>query len=313
MGVAAMLIIVCHAYANGVGMSVPMQKITGLGGCGVDMFLFLSGMGLTCSLTGRNAIRVTETTIWQWYKKRYCRILTPYLIFAIPVYAIIADINNQCISKYLFNISTISYWLDGWGLWFVAMLLPLYLVAPLIIRLLTGDKRHLWFVILMVIFIFFALLPFPDDHIMSHVQFCANRLPGFLLGVYMWRAICIGSKISLWWSVGGSILAYIVLYVINHAWDIHFSLFWLTALPLLIISSLLVSKIRWLRYVSRFMGNISLESYCTNVFVPSLLMSIFNVRSSMFGYIASVCACILLSVIINRFADCLNHKFFKAI
>ena len=313
MGVAAMLIIVCHAYANGVGMSVPMQKITGLGGCGVDMFLFLSGMGLTCSLTGRNAIRVTETNICQWYKKRYCRILTPYLIFAVPVYAIIADINNQCISKYLFNISTISYWLDGWGLWFVAMLLPLYLVAPFVISLLTSDKGYLWLGVLMVMSILFALVHFPNDSVMSHVQFCANRLPGFFIGVYMWRAICKGGKLSLWSGVGAPLLAYIVLYVVNHSFGLCFSLFWLMTLPLLIISSLLVSKIRWLRYVSRFMGNISLESYCTNVFVPSLLMSIFNVRSSMFGYIASVCACILLSVIINRFADCLNHKFFKAI
>ena len=46
MGIATLLIIACHAPVYGVAMPQWMNVILGSGGFGVDIFLFLSGMGI---------------------------------------------------------------------------------------------------------------------------------------------------------------------------------------------------------------------------------------------------------------------------
>ena len=51
MGIAAIMIIVCHMPANGVDMPAIASKIFQAGGVGCDIFLFLSGFGLSVSLS----------------------------------------------------------------------------------------------------------------------------------------------------------------------------------------------------------------------------------------------------------------------
>ena len=45
MGIAALMIVICHAPVYGVSMPAVVAKIVGCGGLGVDVFLFLSGIG----------------------------------------------------------------------------------------------------------------------------------------------------------------------------------------------------------------------------------------------------------------------------
>lgn len=51
MGIATMLIIVCHAPAYGVEIPAWLSRVLSSGGFGVDIFLFLSGMGMYHSLS----------------------------------------------------------------------------------------------------------------------------------------------------------------------------------------------------------------------------------------------------------------------
>ena len=51
MGLAAVMIIACHAPASGVKMPYISAKILELGNFGVDIFLFLSGLGCYYSLS----------------------------------------------------------------------------------------------------------------------------------------------------------------------------------------------------------------------------------------------------------------------
>lgn len=46
MGFSAILILICHAVGNDVSMSGPIRMLLNFGNIGVDMFLFLSGVGL---------------------------------------------------------------------------------------------------------------------------------------------------------------------------------------------------------------------------------------------------------------------------
>lgn len=56
MGVATGLIILCHMPAHGVAMPGPLTMLLSHGGAGCDMFLFLSGLGMYCSLTSRRQV-----------------------------------------------------------------------------------------------------------------------------------------------------------------------------------------------------------------------------------------------------------------
>ena len=51
MGVAALMILVCHAAASHVLMPHWLGKLMDLGNYGVDIFLMLSGLGLYYSLS----------------------------------------------------------------------------------------------------------------------------------------------------------------------------------------------------------------------------------------------------------------------
>lgn len=52
MGVATLLIILCHMYPNGVKMPIFMRYVLANGGAGCDVFLFLSGFGICHSYHG---------------------------------------------------------------------------------------------------------------------------------------------------------------------------------------------------------------------------------------------------------------------
>ena len=54
MGLAALMIIFCHAPASGVVMPPFLHKVLGLGNFGVSIFLLLSGLGSWYSLNKRS-------------------------------------------------------------------------------------------------------------------------------------------------------------------------------------------------------------------------------------------------------------------
>ena len=103
MGFATLLIIICHAPANGVAMPALLDKILRWGGIGVDIFLFCSGLGMYFSLQ--------KNTNWKrWYIHRYLRLLVPFLLFAIPYYLFRWAIDGDDVWRFLGNISTVSFW-----------------------------------------------------------------------------------------------------------------------------------------------------------------------------------------------------------
>ena len=61
MGLAAILIILCHMPANGVIMPSVLSHVVKYGGLGCDVFLLLSGIGMSSSLS-KNVIRGGQST-----------------------------------------------------------------------------------------------------------------------------------------------------------------------------------------------------------------------------------------------------------
>lgn len=134
MGIATIGILMCHAAPNGVNLPPMLKSVFGLGQLGVDIFFFLSGFGLFYSLSK------PFKNVWEWYRKRFLRIIVPYLIIYAPALLLICIQNAKPWWYYFYNLSTISLWFNDGGCWFIAMLVPLYLVAPLWKRVLDKTK-----------------------------------------------------------------------------------------------------------------------------------------------------------------------------
>ena len=124
MGFAAILIYFAHVYLY-VDLGAPWSQLFGMGNLGVDIFFLVSGIGLYCSL-GKS-----ETPLTSWYLKRFIRIGVPFLLISVPYYLIYDFIlNSMGLERFILDISTLSYWLYHGSAWFVAALVPLYLLTP---------------------------------------------------------------------------------------------------------------------------------------------------------------------------------------
>ena len=100
-----------------------------VGGVGVDMFLFLSGIGLYYALEKR-------PTLKQFYFRRFKRLLIPYCVIGTAFWVF----KDLCLVwkpiRFLANLSLLSFFVKGNGLfWYIALMIPLYLAAPWFYRL----------------------------------------------------------------------------------------------------------------------------------------------------------------------------------
>ena len=313
MGLAAILIIICHLPAHGVQMPHVISKLIQYGGLGVDIFLFLSGLGMSYSL---KKVEMTLGGAIKWYVKRFSRLLIPYLLLMVPCFAVYAVMNDWTLDTYLWRLSTLSFWTDGWGLWFVAMLIPLYLVSPFLNKILSGRNRWLWCVLFIISSWLFEVIDLGDGTL-SHIQFASCRIPCFVIGMTLASDIASNRNVKalpLTCMLIGILVVAIALKVLL---NIDVTLFWIEGLILLLLMTVLLehSNCVALHSLSAFMGVISLESYCTNVFfldffkyLPWSICGI-NLNPGNYPlYILGTCGCILLSLIINKISKMIIHK-----
>lgn len=156
MGVATVLILCCHAPHWCNELPDVISKSLMMGYVGVDIFLLISGIGMFYSWTA-NYNPNSNYKLLKWYLRRYKRLLIPYLIISIPIYATLCYLDGNSWIYLFENVSTISYWKYHLGAWYVAMLLPLYIFTPLLIKYLSGRYRWTFFSILIVLCYLVAL------------------------------------------------------------------------------------------------------------------------------------------------------------
>lgn len=301
MGWATIMVVVSHLYMSGVELSEPVRRITGIGASGVELFLFLSGFGLWKSYSSVTSglCNIDIRKIGKWYEKRYLRILVPYLIFAIPVYGILTAMDHLSVSEFIKRVSFISFWTQGWGVWYIVMLIPLYLLTPFLICMLTGEGKVMWLIILVLAVELFAYFAFYGEGDVFFSRFIVQRLPSFFIGIFMARSICEGKKVSQWWVLLVPLVAYVLLWGMNHTIGTRFFYLWLLPLPISTIMVWLLMRYSWLQSICKFMGTISLEMYCTHMFIPVMIVRALSLSPSFSMYFLGVVISIGLSVGIN--------------
>lgn len=151
MGVATIMVIICHSLmppsiyvANNYVRWLLVQ-----GNRGVDIFLFLSGYGISFSL---NMIYQKDSdSLWHkqqqrggvihWYIARYSKVLPTYIVLSAIYFILDAYSNNQNLMENVVKgISTIGYFTSHNGFWFFALLFPLYLISPVLFKMLNNSR-----------------------------------------------------------------------------------------------------------------------------------------------------------------------------
>ena len=248
MGMATIGILMCHAPANGVNLPFHLNSVLGLGQMGVMIFFFVSGLGLYYST---HRMEYSACGIAAWYRKRFVRLFVPYLIiFAPALYISMSD--GDCLNwgGYLLNLSTISYWIDKTGCWFVDILVPIYLLTPLWNRLL----EKVAYPIIPTILVFAAMM-YVDNFYASAFHQASFFFIGFWLGRYVMQGVCISIKGMV--AFGGF---FVLLLVSYYALDIG-ELLPIIVMPCIFIACLVLERIGSLSLIRflNFFGAISLE------------------------------------------------------
>jgi len=268
MGLAMIFVVLFHV---GVHRNSMMYGVVRCGNVGVDMFLFLSGIGLWFSWTGNSSLT-------RFFRKRYIRIYPAWLIMAclfyIPNYM---DTPGGGYSPGLFHLAANiavnwSFWrIDDLTFWFIPSIMMLYTFAPAYMEAIRREPSWRW---LPVAFVLLAVMVHyypPVYGAVGHVEIFFSRIPVFLLGINC------GELVRTRRTAGGSSFwLVVVLFVMSlaqcvefeEAWRGRFPLFLerMVYIPLSVTGMLLL--VRLLRHTPQrfnramaFVGTVSLEIY----------------------------------------------------
>lgn len=302
MGIATLMIIISHAPASGVIMPHIWERIMGLGNFGVDIFLFLSGIGGYYSLS-----KMPKKS--DYFKKRYLRLGIPYFLITTPFIITYLLMGVYSIPDALLSFTTFDFWLEHKGAWFIAMLIPLYLLSPVFFNLLSGKKKWWMLIILSGCIVVLCNIP-TENSVLSNIQFAFQRVPSYLVGMAIGEYCkSPGSStpnnliIKMFVFGGGGYL------LCHYLWPKIFFL-WILVPIVVIILTKFIDINPPISTILNPLGKISLESYLTNISINKLLVILipYYINSKLFygrylEYSVVVILGLLTAVIINKISN----------
>ena len=186
MGFAMIIVMLFHVPLS---RSDAFYGLMRCGNNGVDMFLFLSGIGLWYSWTKPSS----ESSFWEklrkFYFRRFLRLYPAWLIIASLYYIPQYWPNGGGYSPNLFHlIANIlvgwSFWrIDDLTFWFVPAIMALYLMAPFYMRLIQRDRIWRWLPLVTILWYLLVRDYPPLWKSVGYVEIFWSRIPVFLLGI----------------------------------------------------------------------------------------------------------------------------------
>lgn len=176
---------------------IPMNFVTEVGWFihrigfyGVDIFLFLSGLGVYYSLTKR-------PNVLRFYGARIARILPAYIIVACVSYCLLR-LDKASALDFFYYISGVGYWTRHTRFdWYIPTQLAFYLITPLFLffyKKLSGKKQIIYVAICMSLSVPLCFIMYHND--LVYLWGAAVRLSVFLLGIHMGRLAAQDKKVT---------------------------------------------------------------------------------------------------------------------
>ena len=182
MGLAMIFIVLFHVPLSRWN---PFFGLHRMGNIGVDMFLFLSGVGLWFSW-------VRHPDWKRFLQRRYLRVYPAWFIVACLYY--IPRFRGGDLMAWidLFGDITINwdFWLhDELTFWYVPAIMMLYLFAPAYMRLISKHGIYRWLPVVMMIWCVAIQWVTPIHETLGHIEIFWSRMPVFFIGISMGEAV----------------------------------------------------------------------------------------------------------------------------
>lgn len=188
MGIA-MLSIMCMHYFEDLTIYFPSSTIQYVIGrsvldvvstFGVEIFLFLSGIGLFYSWH-------KHPGFLSFYKKRFTRVLIPYLVVGIMFFLVYSYDDGVNLVKFLQGLFFVTFFSRGFHtFWYVLCIMMCYLIFPFIYIILDHSKHPLRALMAMiaVVVTLNTVLHFTFGVLFSNIEILLTRFPIFMIGAY---------------------------------------------------------------------------------------------------------------------------------
>ncbi len=176
MGFAALWIFFFHEWqplaSADSWIAFPEGFLKRIGFCGVDIFLLLSGIGLTYSIEKAN--------LGRFYYNRFKRLILPFLGVAV----VRCILENWSAETFFGNISGFNFYTKSMYsfLWFVTAIVTLYLLFPLYYKIFKGASDKILFTAIVILFWLICSIYQRNTPRVDLFGF-TNRIPVFLIGV----------------------------------------------------------------------------------------------------------------------------------
>ena len=302
MGVAILIVVLFHLT---VARQSPFFGLKRMGNLGVDIFFFLSGIGLWFSWTKLMDTQ-SKRPYFTFYARRYLRVYPAWLVIACLFY--IQDyLGPHKESTSLIDLIgdiTINwdFWLhDELHFWYVPATMMLYMFAPFYMNLVRRHPMYRWLPAAMMVWCCTVQWVGPIHQAVGHLEIFWSRVPIFFIGINVGEMIRQKQQME-----GSSWVLILLLFAMTLGTCIYleqvlhgkFPLFIerMIYIPLTISSVLVLTKVftwlpSWGLRALRFVGGISLEIYlihCQFVLLP--------LEKHKWGYWLTFLACMAITI-----------------
>ena len=266
MGAAMLFVILFHV---GLPREDAFYGLRRIGNIGVDMFLFLSGVGLWFSWTKRPSLK-------HFFTRRYLRIYPAWLIIAclfyIPDFLGSRQFSTNIIDLLGDVLINWDFWLhDELNFWYIPATMMLYLFAPAYMQLIIKHPVYRWLPVVMIMWCILVQYVTPIHAAVGHLEIFWSRVPIFFIGINFGKAVkekrCMDGA-SLWLIVLVFVMAFASSVFLEQVRHGQFPLFIerMLYIPLTVTAILLLNRVfrrtpKWFNATFREVGALSLEAY----------------------------------------------------
>ena len=314
MGAAMLFIILFHVDLARWDYFYGLRR---MGNIGVDIFFFLSGVGLWFSWMKNPDWRL-------FYKRRLLRVYPAWLIMACLYY--IPRFKGGDVMAWVDLVGDITinwdFWLhDELTFWYIPAAMMLYLFAPPYMELIKRHPVYRWLPVVMVMWCILVQWVTPIHHAVGHIEIFWSRMPIFFIGINMGEMVRRKDTVD-----GAGIWMIILMFVMSLASSIfleqvrhgEFPLFIerMLYIPLTVVSVMLLNRIfrrlpdglnRWFRMV----GALSLECYL--IHIHFVLIYIPKSWSYWPTFFCCLVVTLPLAWVLNKVAGWITRQLDKAI
>lgn len=270
MGAAMLFVILFHVALD---RGDPFYGLRRCGNVGVDIFLFLSGVGLWFSW-------VKTPDVLRFYRRRLLRIVPTWIVvataFYLPDYLGARRFSHSIVD--LIGDITINwdFWLhDELTFWYVPAIMALYLVAPWYMRLIQSRPVYRWLPLLMVIWCVMVQWVLPIHHVVGHIEIFWSRVPIFFIGINFGEMVRTRRQLSsdaVWLLLVTFLMTFGTCLYLEQVRHGQFPLFVerMLYIPFTVCTVLVMNRIfrrtpQWVNRLFRFVGALSLEAYLIHI------------------------------------------------